>query len=312
MRRIFVLGGLVLLPAALIAWQGVMGGLGIKQSDLQAQAERATRSYGDTRLTLPWFSQQTRQAAKGLSEQNRAAAVREIGAAVKALMMSKAFMDSHVAYIKRERKAADHGIKVQTPEEKFKAMTAGGEAAIDEATRQAATQMAQMLLTLPAAQLVPMFESDLGDWERQTKSRNAKTQAKGQKLHARAKALQPLIQSDPEKFKKGYVVLKSMDMGGPDNEAGLQEGGNKAQMEQEQTNWNKHNLRAVLKPKLNFLVAEAETVDFTAQTVRQGDKLKFVNPAYEKKSDIWKACYRAGKAPTAAVLEFARGWAKEL
>jgi hypothetical protein len=312
MRRIFVLGGLVCVPAALIAWQGMMGGLGIKQSDLQAQAERATRSYGDTRLTLPWFSQQTRHAAKGLSEPNRAAAMREIGAAVKALVMSKTFMDSHVAYIKQQYKAVDHGIKVQTPEEKFKAMTAGGEAAIDEATKQAATQMAQMLLMLPAAQLVPMFESDLSDWERQTKSRNAKTQAKGQTLYARAKALQPLIKSDPERFKKGYAVLKSMDMGGPDNEAALQAGGNKAQQEEEQTSWNKHNLRAVLKPKLNFLVAEAETVDFAAQTVRQGDKLKFVNPAYEKKSDIWKACYRAGRAPTSAVLEIARGWLKEL
>jgi len=153
---------------------------------------------------------------------------------------------------------------------------------------------------------------DLSGWERQSKSRNAKAQAKGQKLYTRAKALQPLIASDPEKFKKGYVVLKSIDMGGPDNEAELVAGGNKAQQEQEQTNWDKYNLRAVLKPKLSAIVAEASTVDFAAQTVRQGDKLKFVNPAYERKSDVWKAMYRAGKAPTATALEFARAWLKEL
>ena len=312
MKRSLILAGAVCLPAVMMAWQGLMGGLGIKSGDLRAQAERTTRGYAETRLTIPFFSQPTRQAAKALSEQQRAAAGREIGAAVKGLVMSKTFMDAHAAYIMKERKAVDHGIKVLSPEEKFKAMSAGGEAAIDEATKQAAAQMAQMLLTLPAAQIVPMFESDMSDWERQTKSRNAKTQAKGQKLYARAKAIQPLITSDPEKFKKGYVVLKSIDMGGPDSEAGLQAGGNKAQQEQEQTNFDKYNLRAVLKPKLNALVEEASSVDFAAQTVRQGDKLKFVNPAYERKSEVWKALYRAGKAPAAAAIEFARAWLKEL
>ncbi len=312
MKRSMILAGAVCLPATLMAWQGLMGGLGIKLSDLHAQAERATRGYAEMRLTVPFFSQQTRQAAKALSEQQRAAAVREIGAALKGLVMSKTFMDAHAAYIMKERKAVDHGIKVLSPEEKFKAMSAGGDAAIDDAMKQAAAQMAQMLLTLPAAQLVPMFESDISDWERQSKSRSVKTQAKGQKLYTRAKAIQPLIASDPEKFKKGYVVLKSIDMGGPDNEAALLAGGNKAQQEQEQTNFDKYNLRAVLKPKLSALVEEASSVDFAAQTVRQGDKLKFVNPAYERKSDVWKALYRAGKAPTAAVVEFARAWLKEL
>lgn len=296
---------------ALLGWQGFMGSLGIKQSDLQAQAERAVRNYG-SEVTIPWFSAQTRNAAKALNEQNRAAAVKEIGAAVKALMMSKPFMDAHAAYIRQNFKAVDHGIKVQSPEEKHKAMMAGGDAAIDEATKQAAAQMAQMLLQLPAASLVSMFESDLGDWERQSKSRNASTAAKGQKLYARAKALQPLIASDPEKFKKGYAVLKSVDMGGADNLSSLEASGNQMQREQEQISWDRHNLRAVLKAKLNGFVAVASTVDFAAQTVQQGKMLKFVNPAYQSKSDVWKACYRAGKAPTAAAIEFARGWAKEL
>ncbi len=312
MKRTWILAGAVCLPAALMAWQGLMGGLGIKPGDLQAQAERATRAYAETRLTIPWFNQQTRQAAKALSEQQRAAAVREIGLAVKGLVVSKSFMDAHAAYIKQQHKAVDHGIKVKSPEEKYKEMAAGGDAAIDEATKQAAAQMAQMLLMLPVGQIKPMFESDLSDWERQSKSNRPKTKAKGEKLYTRAKAIQPLIASDPEKFKKGYVVLKSIDMGGPDNEAELQAGGNKAQQEAEQTNWDKYNLRAVLKPKLSVLVAEAATVDFAAQTVRRGDKLKFVNPDYERKSDIWKALYRAGKAPAAALLEFARAWMKEL
>ncbi|HNY40357.1 MAG TPA: hypothetical protein PKJ41_08175 [Bryobacteraceae bacterium] len=299
------------LSTLLMAWQGFMGSLGIKQSDLQAQAERAVRNYG-SEVTIPWFGTQTRNAAKALSEQNRAAAVREIGATVKALMMSKPFMDAHAAYIKQQFKAVDHGVKVQSPEEKYKAMTAGGDAAIDEATKQAAAQMAQMLMQIPAAQLAPMFESDLSGWERQMKSRNAKTAAKAQQMYARAKALQPLVASDPEKFKKGYAVLKSVDMGGPDSLADLESSGNRAQQEQEQANFDKHNLRAVLKVKLNNFVALASTVDFAAQTVQQGKTVKFVNPAYQSKTDVWKACYRAGRAPTAAAIEFARAWLKEL
>jgi hypothetical protein len=37
-----------------------------------------------------------------------------------------------------------------------------------------------------------------------------------------------------------------------------------------------------------------------------------VNPAYEKKSVIWKAMFRAGKGPSAAGVEVARAWLKEL
>ncbi|MBA3974554.1 MAG: hypothetical protein C0504_10095 [Candidatus Solibacter sp.] len=298
-------------PAAMMAWQGYMAGLGITQGALKAEVEKSLRYYSEG-VTMPWFGPKTSQAAKALSEQNRAAAVREILGAVKGIVMSPAFMEAHAAYIKQNHKAADHGIKVQTPEEKMKAMMAGGEAAADEATRQAAAQMAQMLMNIPAAQLAPMFESDLSDWERQTKSRNAKSAAAAQKLYARAKALQPLITSDAKAFQKGYALLKSMEMGGTGDLAAVEASGVRMQQEQEQEEWNKYNLKAVLRTKLNAVVKEAATVDFAAQTVQQGNMLKFANPAYERKSYLWKAMYRAGKAPAGAMAEFARAWLKEL
>lgn len=88
--------------------------------------------------------------------------------------------------------------------------------------------------------------------------------------------------------------------------------GNRMQQEQEQEAWDKHSLKAVLRSKLPTVVKEAASVDFAAQTVQQGNRTRFANPAYEKKSSVWKAMYRAGKAPTVAALEFARGWLKEL
>ena len=311
MRTTRVLGALAVVPAALMAWQGYMGTLGITQSALQSQAERSLRNYG-TDVTLPYLGTKTMQAAKGLSEQDRAAAVKEIAAAVKGIVMSKPFMDAHAAYIQKNNKAVDHGIKVQSQEEKMKAMMAGGEAAINDAEKQMAIQMAQILMQLPAAQLKPLFDSDLSDWERKSKSANAKSRAEGTKLYTRAKAIEPLLASDPEKFKKDYVALKSFSMGGPDNAAELQAGGNKQQQEEEQNNWNKYNLKSVLKAKLAAVVNEAASVDFAAQTAPQGGKLKFTNPAYERKSSVWKAMYRAGKAPTAALSEFCKAWMKEL
>jgi hypothetical protein len=46
--------------------------------------------------------------------------------------------------------------------------------------------------------------------------------------------------------------------------------------------------------------------------VVKDDTQKFVNPAYERKGDIWKACFRAGQPATAAARQFAQAWLKEL
>jgi hypothetical protein len=302
---------LAALPAVILAWQGHMGALGITDSALRAEAQKAVRYFSQDD-PIPWFGPKTRDAAKALSEQDRAAAVREILGTVKAIVMSKPFMDAHAEYVKKEFKGVDHGIKVLSPEEKHKAMMAGGEAAIDDATKQMAVQMAQMVKQMPDMMLKPMFEEDMKSWERESKSNNAKSRAKGQKLYAGAKAIEGLVATDVEKFKNGYMVLKSIDMGGPDNLAAIQGGANQQQMEMEQENWNKHSLKGILRGRLSRIAKEAGTVDFAAQTVQQGNTRKFVNPVYERKSAAWKAMYRAGKAPTMAVAEFANAWLKEL
>ena len=76
--------------------------------------------------------------------------------------------------------------------------------------------------------------------------------------------------------------------------------------------WDQHNLRGALKRVLTQVVAEAPTVDYAAKTVQKSGSEVFVNPAYEKKSVIWKAMFRAGKGPSAAGVEVARAWLKEL
>jgi len=40
--------------------------------------------------------------------------------------------------------------------------------------------------------------------------------------------------------------------------------------------------------------------------------VRFVNPAYEKKGQAWKACFRAGKPVSMSAMQLAQAWLKEL
>jgi hypothetical protein len=53
-------------------------------------------------------------------------------------------------------------------------------------------------------------------------------------------------------------------------------------------------------------------VNFAAPTVEKGETEVFVNPADERQGALWKACFRAGAAPTAAALALAKAWLAEL
>jgi len=112
--------------------------------------------------------------------------------------------------------------------------------------------------------------------------------------------------------RRGYAVLLSASNDGPDTEAAVFGAMASSKDENEQIAWDKYNLRGALKRVLTQAVAEGPTVDFAAATVQKSGVRVFVNPVYEKKSATWKAMYRAGKLPTAAGLEIARAWLKEL
>ena len=295
------------------AWTGALTTLGLTSGDLESQVLRSTRNV-DAPLSMPGLTTSSRKAAKALSPEQRADAVREIGGLLKTLVMSDAFQQAHAAYIKGEHKAVDHGIKVKTMDEKMAEMMKPkpGQDPAAEMTRQIAVQMATQFRELPIDNLKQMFPDDLATWTRQATRATGTEKAKKTKMAARAKEIQPWIQSNPEEFRKAYSVLKSADLGGPETEEELTSSGNREAMEAEQLKWNESNLKGLLKRKLAAFVAEAASVDFTAQTTTQGNRIVFANTVYEKKSEMWKAMYRAGKAPTGAAAELARAWLKEL
>lgn len=68
----------------------------------------------------------------------------------------------------------------------------------------------------------------------------------------------------------------------------------------------------LIKAKLQEYLALAATVDFTAPLAAPDKykRVKFVNPAHEKQSLRWKACFRAGKEVNEVVTAFVKEWLK--
>lgn len=70
--------------------------------------------------------------------------------------------------------------------------------------------------------------------------------------------------------------------------------------------------KALIKQRLQEFLALSGTVDFAAATKADGNKVRFVNPEYERKPANWKLCFRAGKPAVDAARAFATSWEKEL
>ncbi len=81
------------------------------------------------------------------------------------------------------------------------------------------------------------------------------------------------------------------------------------------TKWEKNypvDPAVLIKRRLEEYLALVATVDFNA-TLTAPDKYgkkKFVNPEFEKKSEKWKAVFRAGKEVNDVVIAFAKDWLK--
>ena len=152
---------------------------------------------------------------------------------------------------------------------------------------------------------------NLPKWKQQAANPKNSERAKYQKMVAKAQSIETLPASD-EKFKRGYAVIKSIDNGGPDTEDAVYAIHARSKQEQEQAAYDAHSLKGQLKQQLTTFVAIASKVNFNAPTVEKNKKTMFVNAADEKQGAIWKACFRAGEASTAAALKLAKAWLAEL
>ena len=151
----------------------------------------------------------------------------------------------------------------------------------------------------------------LPNWKKQAADPKNSQRAKFQKMVTKAQSIETVPPSD-EKFKRGYVVIKSIDSDGPDTEEAVYALAARAKQEQEQAAYDSYSVKAQLKDQLTRFVAIASKVNFSAPTVEKNKQTKFVNAADEKQGAIWKACFRAGQPATAAAIKVAKAWLTEL
>lgn len=250
-------------------------------------------------------------AAYALDEAAQVALVEKVGAALKALVMSDTFVKEHDAYIKSEYGAANHGLTdVVTLEE---AMKKNDFAALREITaRQQAATLVEFAETVPAEMLAQDFNQRLAYWKEHAATARGDDRAKYQKLVSLAGPLDGVLQTDEARFRRAYAVLKSIELDGPDTEAAVFAASERVKNEAEQAAWNRHNLKGQLKRQLSSFITIASKVDFEAQTLEKNGKTRFANAAYERQNALWKACFRAGKAPTEAGVALAKAWLAEL
>jgi hypothetical protein len=289
--------------------------LDISESDLTGKANQVLRELfpprGGDWDALPFIGRNVVAAAKALDEPARLAFVEKVGGAFKTLVMSETFAKAHADSIRQEHKAVDHGITGLVSTEAL--LKRKDMAAFEARSKgESAAAIVDNMESQDAKTLQLLISQNLESWTRNAENVKRKDRAKYQKLVRDAQALQALGTSDVQKLRRGVAVLYSIDQGGPDTEEALYALRDRAKAESEQLAWDQYNLKTVLRQQLTAFVALVPTVDFAAATKEEDGMVRFVNPAYEGKGQVWKACFRAGKPVSTRALEMAQAWLKEL
>ena len=73
-----------------------------------------------------------------------------------------------------------------------------------------------------------------------------------------------------------------------------------------------NNSKPLIKIWLESFLEQTKDVDFNAQTAIDKNRTLFVKQEYERKNNMWKLCFRAGKETTEAGRKFAQTWLGEL
>ena len=128
-----------------------------------------------------------------------------------------------------------------------------------------------------------------------------------QKEVADIKALKELYGKDVEAFKVRFAEYMV------DKQLAMQMNRSAATEAEKQKRINElKDYKSIIMTQLKQFLDLSATVDFTAQTVQKGNKLVFVNPAYEAKSPAWKLCFRCGKDAVEGARKFAQQWLNEM
>jgi hypothetical protein len=291
-----------------VAWQGGLAAVGLKDADIPEIAKSYLLSGDSGALPgLYSLSGPMRTLWKGKGAAERAQEIRDLAAYAKKYVSTPAFEKMYNEWIKAQYHAVDHGMKIDAQADAQKAVANSG---VEQIQSQMGAMIAQSMAALPPQTLKMMFDQDLANWKDDT------DQAK---IYAQAKQIAPLFQTNPDAWKKQYLLLKSASMGGPSTDAGMTAANTAnaksqadATVRNEQQAYDQHKLKVELKKKLQDFVTLARSVDYAAQVQTRDRFQYFVKPEYERKSSAWKMLFRLGKEPALAAATAAEQWLREL
>ncbi|HEV7351200.1 hypothetical protein [Telluribacter sp.] len=257
-----------------------------------------------------YLSYESRQAARQLSAQARATAVRALFPIVRAYVQSDDFKSRHDSWLRGKY----HIIDSPNPAENM--TSADLKAVMDEQLNQTM----EAFNTMPPQFLALMLPDQLAQIQEQLSHADAASKAALNREMTELRQIQPLATTKPEEFKTRYLAFMKGSMarqlahGMEDEEERLAKA--KAQAEEQRANKAKYqaekNPNAVLRKKLREFIALAESVDFDAKTEKQGYRVEFDRDDYRAKPREWKQLYRIGREPVMAARDLASTWLKEL
>ena len=251
---------------------------------------------------LPRYTTQVRDACKKLQPGVREVTMMNLGKVVKDYVQSGSFQAEYMAYV--EKQAA--GRRGPAPMDDAKWV---------EEKKKKTDQMIKGMSTPEATKIYaetldPQLESAqsmLKLLEESPDTKLGKSKEELQKEVADIKALKELYGKDAETFKVRFAEYMV------DKQLALQMNRSAATEAEKQKRINElKDYKGIIMTQLKQFLDLSATVDFNAQTVQKGNKLVFVNPAYEAKSPAWKLCFRSGREAVEGARKFAQQWLNEL
>ncbi len=278
-----------LLLVIVLAWKAadVLSDLSLSQTQLEEVTMKEARSglavpdWNEFRLH-PFVNK-----AKALTAGSQGAAVKSLGALVKSYVMSDRFKKQWQQSLTERNiydpKAKGDYVRLEELRKQNAAQTSAV-AKNEKSMNDAQKQMAKVLKEHPEMEAMMKQQMSKEEWEEMQKM------MKGENNKATTQAQAQSVQGGNEFLQKEEARVKEM-----------------------QRQWDENQYSAMIRLRLKSFIEIANSVDFAAQLKngRYGKK-EFVNPAYEKKSDLWKQLYRAGKEPVMAARDFAQQWLAEI
>lgn len=271
---------------------------GISQKDIQ---NRLWNGLQAPSVRVPYFDAAVKSACRSLAPETQATAIKKAGAFVKMYFNSEDFQKRYSESIAKRYPKLETTVSEKRKEE-IRASRLKGvqglqakdmEPVVDIQIQSAETfvGMESMLSSLPADQRAD-FKKQIED---------------GKRNAAFFKKIKPLLKTDMEEFKKQYAeYLAADEIRQSEQTLARNAKSNADELEKMK------DPKKVLTARLTDFLNQSKGVDFAALTKEVNGRKKFVNGAYEGKSDVWKFCYRMGPMPTNTARAFAQQWLAEL